>query len=327
MKPFTTLTSDGKVRRLRRLLFRALEEYDITPKRVRLLNNETNAVFRVDTTDGSSYNARVLLPGGRQSIRTVQVETAWLRSLASLEGIRVPTPKANRAEEYITTASVEGVPEARSCVLFEWVPGDTLAMHQTPRSFELTGTLMARLHKHAESFCESAPAGIPVANNVFYLNDPDFLSQADTAINTDLRAVIHSAIEATNSWLRDLWSAARPHLLHGDLHRWNVSVSKDQVCAFDFAEVMWGFPIQDIGITLRRPLTSSRGKPELADAFRCGYETVQPWPARSLTDLEGAVAMRNLLIINGEIGDGAAVRRPFTSIGNQLRRFLSLVEA
>ena len=48
--------------RLRRLVDEALVEYAIEPVRVRLLTNDFNGIFRVDTADGDRVVVRVVLP-------------------------------------------------------------------------------------------------------------------------------------------------------------------------------------------------------------------------------------------------------------------------
>ena len=51
MKDFYALTTRGRALRLRRMALAALERYDLDVRRVRLLTNSTNGIFRVDTAE------------------------------------------------------------------------------------------------------------------------------------------------------------------------------------------------------------------------------------------------------------------------------------
>ena len=62
MKSFSTLTVLGQARRLRTLALNALQSYDLDVARLRLVTNEFNGIFRVDTTDGQKFILRVTLP-------------------------------------------------------------------------------------------------------------------------------------------------------------------------------------------------------------------------------------------------------------------------
>ncbi len=52
MKDFYTLTKRGRAFRLRKMALAALERYDLDVARVRLLTNDMNGIFRVDTAGG-----------------------------------------------------------------------------------------------------------------------------------------------------------------------------------------------------------------------------------------------------------------------------------
>ena len=86
-------------------------------------------------------------------------------------------------------------------------------------------------------------------------------------------------------------------LLHGDFHVWNVLVHRGQLAAIDFEDLMWGWPIQDIGTAFyylfHRPDFAA-----VRDGFRRGYEQVSPWPEAEPGDLETFIAGRALVLAN-----------------------------
>ena len=59
MKDFYALTERGRACRLRKLVDRALESYDLDITSVRLLSNDMNGVFRLNVADGRKYVMRV----------------------------------------------------------------------------------------------------------------------------------------------------------------------------------------------------------------------------------------------------------------------------
>ena len=64
MKPYRTLTERGQARRLQPLAWNALQQYDLDVARLRLVTNDLNGIFRLDTSRGEKYILRVTLPEG-----------------------------------------------------------------------------------------------------------------------------------------------------------------------------------------------------------------------------------------------------------------------
>ncbi len=104
-------------------------------------------------------------------------------------------------------------------------------------------------------------------------------------------------------------------LLHGDFHPWNVKVRQSRIAAFDFEDLMWGWPIQDVATTLYY----FHGDPDyrmLADAFAEGYRSVAPWPASDQSEIDTflmgrALVLANFVLASAEMRDTSAhwVRR------------------
>jgi Ser/Thr protein kinase RdoA (MazF antagonist) len=62
VKPYNELTRQGKLRRLRRLVFKALEQYDLHVKWVRFLTIAANTMFQIQAKDGARYVLRIYSP-------------------------------------------------------------------------------------------------------------------------------------------------------------------------------------------------------------------------------------------------------------------------
>ena len=111
MKPFAELTYRGRALRLRRMALAALEHYDLAVRRVRLVTNEMNGIFRVDTMDGQKYILRVTDPSGCHDLEEIRSEMMWLAALRRDTDLGVPEPLTTRDGALVTTVEVPGVPE------------------------------------------------------------------------------------------------------------------------------------------------------------------------------------------------------------------------
>ena len=125
MKSYAELTDAGKLRRLRGLADEALTHYDIEVKRLRLIALQRNTTFRVDTTDRQAFALRIGAGASRSEV-DVATELAWLDALAKDSSISAARPVRNRKRRLMTRVWQDGVPEQRTCVLFEWMPGQPI---------------------------------------------------------------------------------------------------------------------------------------------------------------------------------------------------------
>jgi Ser/Thr protein kinase RdoA (MazF antagonist) len=298
VKAFDDLTEQGRLARLRRLALEALGHYDLEVRRVRLLAHDSNATFRVDTADGTRV-IRVGIAGPvGHSAQTVASEMAWLDALARETDIAVPRPVPNRSGEFVTVARDPGVPEPRNCVVLTWLPGKLVDRVMSPSTMAGLGALAAGLHAHGatfspgEGFTRRYDRVFPYSedNVLFDTRHRDLMPPGRAAVFETARRHVGEAIAA-------LAAAEPPRLIHGDLHRWNVMVHRDRLSPFDFEDMLWGWPIQDIAVTLYYEW-GSEAFGDLAGAFRTGYETVSPWPERGAGEIATFIVGRTLVLAN-----------------------------
>jgi Ser/Thr protein kinase RdoA (MazF antagonist) len=291
------LTEAGQIRRLRPLAIAALEHYPIEPRRLRLVGGFTNTIFRVEAAEGI-YALRVDLHQDH-SDADVESELAWLEALArdtSLDTCRfIPTVSGAR---YLHTTA-EGVPGTRRCVLFEWVPGRPLHDNLTEDRYRQLGSLAAGLHVHGRTF---TPPHQPMAwDRVFYWPeevDPVVIYEPRLKKYLDAkrrRILDRSLVALEGAFSRLDPSAAQ--LIHGDLHPWNVHRYRDRLIAFDFEDVTWGHPVQDVAITLFYE-RDHPGYDDLRSAFEDGYRAIASWPVTYEGELEHFMAARSVMFVN-----------------------------
>jgi Ser/Thr protein kinase RdoA (MazF antagonist) len=329
MKPFDQLTYQGRARRLRQLALAALVHYDLDVARVSLIQAWFNAIYRVDTTGGQKYVIRVCRPGNRTTDE-IQAEALWLAALRRDLALNVPEPLLNRAGDLVTEATHPGVPEARRCVVFSWIPGPDLAQHITPDNMLKHGALTARLHQHAADF--SLPCGLQVKcfDSVFPYNEPIALFEGPHAetLTADTRAHARTIAERSQINLDRLLSNGHtPRLIHADLHQWNLKVYRGALYALDFDDAMLGFPVQDIGIMLYY-IHRRDDYPALYGAFRRGYESILPWPEQHRAEIETWIAWRAMDLLNWVIQSDPEEDNAFRRVlVDTLARFTEILRA
>jgi Ser/Thr protein kinase RdoA (MazF antagonist) len=299
MRSFYELTTMGRARRLRRLALNLLDHYDLEVGRLRLMSNEFNAIFRLDTAEKMSYVVRVMRPGERTD-EEIAAQAIWLAELGR-RGLSVSYPIPNRDGDLVTREEAPGVPEPRQCMLCTWVPGVSLGSRVIPANVAKQGELMAQMHTYAATYTLPADFAVKVYDRLYPYNEPWVLG--DPAYLAPLEAAEHDRVQRTiplvEAALARLSASGQPmQLLHGDLHQWNVLISRNKVYAIDFDDLMLGHPVQDIGISLFYYRLRSDYAEVLA-AFREGYASVLPWPEAYPGEVETWVTARALALLNG----------------------------
>jgi Ser/Thr protein kinase RdoA (MazF antagonist) len=303
VRAFDELTVRGRARRLRDLALGALRVYDLDVTRCAYVARAFNTVFRVDAANGSSYALRVS-PSLRIHADGCEVEeAAWLAALRRDAGLPVPEVIPARDGSVVVWTSIPGVPDARSCVLFEWVGGRPLRERLRADLVRGVGELTAVVHQHGAGYASEPPAGVLIADRVLYFRAAPRLDELRPAYGSLLDDALDRAQEAIDRLWRDPPHA--PHLLHGDLQSGNVMVHRDQLTLIDFQDLIWGFEVQDVSIALLA-LEQHGDTGSWSHAFRSGYETVQPWPDAEPATIAALRAARHLNILNF----GLSVRGP-----------------
>lgn len=298
----------------------ALERYDLQVRSLRLITNEFNAVFRVDSDD-DAYVLRVNLPN-RRSLAEIEAEMAWLNALARETGIGVPSPVVTAEGDLVVTVSAAGIPEPRRCVLFRWIGGVDLAARLTETNVAELGALTAQLHLHALSF---DPGAGPRRWDTPFPMDDRLVLLDDGMVSPSQQATFVAALGRIEAALERL-SKERPRMIHGDLHQDNVRVAEGKLFAIDFDDSLLGYPVQDIGTTFWN-LQEEPDYEALRHAFRLGYERHASWPELSPGDIDAFVADRSLMLIDYALqtttDEAADTRRFIRKEVRYLRRWLS----
>ena len=293
MKPFAALAQAGRTARLRRLALGALASYDLPVVSIRPLSTHFNAVFRVDTAAGERAVLRVNRPGNR-SLVDVRSELVWVDALARDTDLTVPAPIRTRDGALATTVAIPGVPEPRHCALFRWINGRGVADRPFPRLLFALGAAMARLHDHAGGF--APPPGFTTRrlDAAWTFGRPARLYDdgPDDIFTSEHRAILRAGAARVEAVLADLYAdPAELRFLHGDLHLGNVKATPAGLAILDFDDCTWGYPVQDVGVSLFY-LEYHPAYHDLRAAFTRGYESVRPWPEAREGQVDACIAAR-----------------------------------
>lgn len=301
MKPFIELTRLGKLRRLRKLALKALDNYDLDISWVRYLTQESNTMFYLQTTEKQKFVLRIYSDEDSTLLEN-QAEMFWLDAIKRDTQIKVTVPVARRDDTYITQVSTTGVPGEKRCVLFKWVPGRTLHNYLTPENYYKLGQIQADLHTHAATL-NPLPENINPKkwDKVFYYPDEPVVynTPAYSYLFPPERITLVNEVIFRANFLFETLNADKDNsiLLHGDMHYWNVHVYQGELYIIDFEDVLIGYPVQDIAVTL------SYGRnldiyDELRNAFQKGYTSRREWPAKSEKQIATLMAARSVMFIN-----------------------------
>lgn len=300
MIPYQQLTERGQVRRMRQLAEQVLTQYELKVERVAFLARMTNLLYRVDTAGGRRYVLRIYSDAD-STLAENRTEVFWLNAIRRDTNLRVVTPVLRRDGEYISLASMPGLPPERRCVLFNWVPGRPLETRVTAAAYQQFGGMLARLHDHSERLALPTHIHPKRWDKVFYYpGENAIFARPEHAhlFPPERLAMMDEAVSRCGRLLSGLYAQARPPMLiHGDLHPGNIHVERGLLHFLDFEDICLGYPVQDVAISLYYG-RSRPDYPELVEAFRKGYASVRAWPVRSSEQLAGLMAARNANFIN-----------------------------
>jgi Ser/Thr protein kinase RdoA (MazF antagonist) len=151
---------------------------------------------------------------------------------------------------------------------------------------------MATLHQESTDFALSADAALPTFNDFFWGTE-DFLFSDKSVLSDTDRALIQQAHDLIMQFTNDLYQNSKVHIIHADMHGWNLMWNEDQLSVFDFDDCGYGVEAQDLAVTLYYLDT-----PEQDEALLNGYKSVRPLPTYSANAMKALLLQRRLLLLN-----------------------------
>ena len=268
-----------------------LKKYGISDAEVDCINFEFNATFSVSTVSGQKYALRLNINSTRVA-SNIQAETQWVRGLSRASSINVPTPIASLADTYLVSAIHADSGLEIFGVMYSWLEGEELGDEPTLEQLRIVGQTMALLHDNSSNFTLTDGAELPTFNDFFWGTEDYLFSSKSLLIPQDLQ-LIEKARDLIMKFTNELYATSPVHIIHADLHGWNLMWHEDQLYIFDFDDCGYGVEAQDIAVALYYLDT-----PEQEVALLDGYKSIRPLPIYSENAMKALLLQRRLLLLN-----------------------------
>jgi Ser/Thr protein kinase RdoA (MazF antagonist) len=268
-----------------------LKKYGVSDAQVECINFEFNATFAVSTQSGQKYALRLNINSARV-LSNIQAETQWVRDLARIPSINVPTPIASLDNEYLVSAHHADSGQTIYGVMYSWLEGEEIGDEPTLDQLHTVGRAMALLHENSSHFALTDGAELPTFNDFFWGTEDYLFSSKSRLIPKD-RQLIEQARDLIMKYTDELYATSEVHIIHADLHGWNLMWHEDQLSIFDFDDCGYGVEAQDIAVALYYLDT-----PEQEVALLDGYKSVRPLPTYSENAMKALMLQRRLFLLS-----------------------------
>jgi Ser/Thr protein kinase RdoA (MazF antagonist)/LysM repeat protein len=235
----------------------ALDAYPLTVERIEPLRYVLNAEFLVAARQEGrakieQYVVRVNAPRFH-SPAEIASELEWLVALNEQTKITVPSPIRKRNGEWVETVTLPFLEEPRHCVVFRYIPGETIELKATPEHLEVVGALVGLLHKHGAQFVpphtftrkhwdlEGLTGGM--------LDVPG--QQAYAALNEHEREIVTEAEKLVTKAMAKIGRSNQTYgLIHADLHLKSFLFHQKRPLILDFDTCGYGFYAYDLSVPI-----------------------------------------------------------------------------
>ncbi|MGB7860778.1 MAG: phosphotransferase [Acidimicrobiia bacterium] len=280
---------------------RVLRRYPFLTREVEHLATHSNVMYRVVTESGQQLVLRVGTPHANTR-SNIEFEVAWLDALNLDTSLDLVAPIRTAGGGLIVDEMDPKLGKERPCVLFTWVPGVPLGDGAGTFGYRLLGQMSAALQRHGRTWTPPLAGMMRRWDQVFYYDpeqDPIIVHNPLYGHLFDIprQRTIEKAVDICTRIIEESWDRGRPQVVHGDLHEWNVHVVGSRLYAFDFEDVMVALPEQDVAISLFHSRQDDL-RDDIRSSFRKGYETIAEWPISDLSQLDGFMAARQVMLMN-----------------------------
>jgi Ser/Thr protein kinase RdoA (MazF antagonist) len=307
MNTFDSLPEPERHALLQDMARAAASSWKVKPDTISPLSLETNAIFSVNGDDDQNYVLRITDPWSCHDRDELIAELLWLKALEQDTDLTLRYPVKTISDELFLEIDHPPVTGPRLATLFRKVEGNDLADDLTLKTARAWGRMSAQLHEHAKKFklpehlrlrsylstFPYAAEGFPIVEKVLVTTPcPELaLNEERASRYKQLEEVVDKEIQKIEQ------ESGASIIIHHDLHIWNVLSDGKNLAAIDFEDLLYGYPIQDIAVSLFYVAWREDGK-ELMAAFREGYEQISPWPESRPGQLELLILGRDLMLVN-----------------------------
>ena len=268
-----------------------LKKYGISDAQVECINFEFNATFSVSTESGQKYALRLNINSTR-TVSNILAETQWVRELARIPSVNVPTPIATLDDQFVVSALHEDSGQTICGVMYTWLEGEEIGDEPTLDQLRRVGQAIAHMHQNKSEFQLTDGAELPTFNDFFWGTE-DFLFSVRSTLSPQNKTLMKQAHDLIMQFTNELYATSPVRIIHADFHGWNLMWHEDQVFIFDFDDCGFGVEAQDIAVALYWLNT-----PTADSTLLEGYRSVRPLPAYSDKAMKALLLQRRLLLLN-----------------------------
>jgi Ser/Thr protein kinase RdoA (MazF antagonist) len=268
-----------------------LKSYGVSNAKVSCINFGFNATFSIETETGVKYALRININSAK-TIKNLLAEIEWVRHLNRTAGINTPTPIATLKDEFIVSAVHPESGLTLFAVMYSWLQGELIGDEPTLDQLHEVGKAIALLHQDSANFVLSNQLELPTFDDFFWSTE-DFLFSEKSKLSVVEKSLLQEAHDLIMEFTRDLYETSAVHIIHADVHGWNLMWHEGKLSIFDFDDCGFGVEAQDIAVALYYLDT-----PEQDQALLAGYKSIKPLPTYSENAMKALLLHRRLLLLN-----------------------------
>jgi len=288
---FFELSPEEQQQSLATFAHELLKSYGISNAKVSCINFGFNATYSVETETGVKYALRINVNSAK-TINNLLAEIEWVRHLNRTAGINTPTPIATLKDEFIVSSIHPESGLTLFAVMYSWLEGEEIGDEPTLDQLHEVGKAIALLHQDSANFVLSSQAELPTFDDFFWSTE-DFLFSEKSKLSPAEKSLLQEAHDLIMEFTRDLYKSSPVHIIHADVHGWNLMWHEGKLSIFDFDDCGFGVEAQDIAVALYYLDT-----PEQDQALLAGYTSVKPLPNYSDNAMKALLLHRRLLLLN-----------------------------
>ena len=310
---FSSLSVDGQIKRLTKVVRNALKHYGLTNADIDLIHHGENTTFLVQTADRLTsdddqdgyHPRRFVLRISRAHYLTVEMiesELQWLHELSQNVNFAVPSPVATIAGPFaawvVAPELLDEQSEGRVCSLMRWINGHPFQIEnpfdcEGMTKFETAGRLIGHLHHYAAHWSTPPSFTRPMWNwnGLFgkYAGYSDNGAAVWKLVPAPYRLVFESVSQTTKAVMSALGEDPTQFgLIHGDFWQGNLLWREGEMGLIDFADCgwgYWGFDIARLLSDFSLSKTTTQDLKLFLHRVLKGYKEVRAFPSKQLAHI------------------------------------------
>lgn len=266
--------------------------------KARLINVSENATYLVEVGEFRSV-LRIHRPA-YHSRQGIAQELAWAKALADDGMVFTPPPIPGLDGGLVQEGHVEGLPEPRLMVMFEFAPG-----RQPDENEDLTGpfgelgAIAARTHVHSRNWRKPEPLQRLVWDADAVFGPKAYWGDWRDAPNVtpEIREVLEKAEALVCRRLAAFGKGPERYgLIHADMRLANLLIDGDRTTLIDFDDSGLGWFLYDFATGVSFMETNPQ-VPALRQAWVRGYRTVRPLSDEEEREIDTFVLLRRMALL------------------------------